>query len=229
MNLLLEIPIPNVEEFISLADMPFGLAHLFLQPGNEAYKLTHQKCLLDNSMFELGEPLPIDELLKAAVLANPVAVIAPDWLHDKDRTLQAAEDLRAARPHNATWSVGALVQGKDLLERLECFQRLRMRSYSPIGFPARSPRSEVLTALVSRNALMHWQWYHLFGLRDMDELSLRLPGHWSIDTGKPFKGFRLDLAEQIRGHGRLPLDAKLCAAHRYNALYNIAWMRKLMA
>ena len=70
-------------------------------------------------------------------------------------------------------------------------------------------------------------WYHLFGLRDNNELKLRLPGKWSIDTGKPFKGFRMDQGP-IRGHGKLRLHEPLSEKAHKAALWNIAFMRKVM-
>jgi len=225
MELSLEIPTPHIEEFLPLTDLPFGLAQLTFK--DPAYRWKMQGCLLDNGMYELGEPLPVDKLVAAAESGiAPVAVIALDWEDDYDKTLQAAYDfLKASK--DRPWTVGALVQGKDLEERMECFYALRSMHYRPIGFPFRSPREETIERLRLEGMFDENAWYHLFGLRNNNELKWKLPGRWTLDTGKPFKGFRMD-KEPIRGHGRLDLQKQLDPDKRFVALWNIAWMRKEM-
>jgi len=177
-------------------------------------------------MYELGEPLGVEQLVLAAELVSATAVIAPDWEGDKDRTEQAAGWLMKGSK-GCPWTVGALVQGKNLEERMDCYYELRALKCRPIGFPFRSPRHEVIQALDREGMFDESGWYHLFGLRDNSELVWRYPGRWSVDTGKPFKGFLMDRGP-IRGRGRLDLHKELSRATRTAALWNIAWMRKKM-
>jgi len=185
-----------------------------------------QGCLLDNGMYELGEPLGVEQLVLAAELVSATAVIAPDWADDKARTEQAAGWLMKGSK-GCPWTVGALVQGKNLEERMNCFYELRAMKCSPIGFPFRSPREETIKQLHNEGMLEVGKWYHLFGLRHVRELDWKLPGRWTLDTGKPFKGFRMD-KEAIRGHGRLDLLKELTPDEVRIALWNVAWMRKQM-
>jgi len=224
MEISLEIPLPHIEEFLPLTDFPFGLAQLALSSAK--YRQQMQGCLLDNGMYELGEPLPVYRLVQAAACINAAAVIAPDWEGDMHRTCLAVYKLMKARK-GAPWTVGALVQGKDLEERMDCFYELKAMKCEPIGFPFRSPRGEVIRKLELENMFDEYSWYHLFGLRDNSELRWKLPGRWSLDTGKPFKGFRMDQGK-IRGHGRLNLHKRLEPGDAVIAAWNIAWMRKEM-
>ena len=167
----------------------------------------------------------MDLLVQAAGLVKPVALIAPDWEDAATETIVAAYKLTVASK-NQPWTIGALVQGKNLKERVACFLELQDRlECRPIGFPFRSPRDKTIAYLADAGALRESGWYHLFGLRDNKELKWKLPGRWSMDTGKPFKGFFMD-KEPIRGHGRLQLHEPLAIHDKTIALYNIAWMRK---
>jgi len=226
MELSLEIPIPEIELFLPLTDLPFGLAHLAIEIPE--YCKLMQGCLLDNGMYERGESLPAKSLVRAARLVNPVAVIAPDWEGDMQRTLWGVESLYdEVSAHMPDWTIGALVQGKSLDERMDCFYQLKRMGCSPIGFPFRSLRASTIMQLHQESMFDSAGWYHLFGLRDNNELKWKLPGRWSLDTGKPFKGFLMDKGP-IRGRGRLNLHKELSRATRTAALWNIAWMRKEM-
>jgi hypothetical protein len=230
MLLSFEIPTPHVEEFAPLEDFAFGLAHLFLKqdfPGAAQYVKTHQGCLLDNSMYELGEALSADQLMKAEELSCPMAIIAPDWMDDFEKTLAATVDLTALRPAHSPWTVGGVVQGKDYAERKKCYIEMIQLKCSPICFPFRSPREETIPGLFRDNRLKENQWYHLLGLRNLKELGWNPPGLWSCDTGKPFKNFYLNQVPDIRGHGAVKLHDTLSLSQRRIAGWNIAYMRGL--
>jgi hypothetical protein len=228
MKLSFEIPLPDIEEFTLYEDMQFGLAHLVLKRRIlQRYVKLYQGCLLDNSMYELGnEPLSTRDLLKAAVILNPRAVIAPDWEGDALQTYDAVIELFRARPSSARWTIGAVVQGKDLAERRRAYKTLVQLECEPICFPFRSPRDETIFSLFQQEDLIGDWWYHLLGLRDVRELSWKLPGIWSMDTAKPFKGIQLSELV-LRGLGRLDLTKKLSPGHQLIAYQNICYLRRL--
>lgn len=227
MLLSFEIPTKHLDEFCPLADFQFGLAHLFLKPdfpGAEEYLKWYKTCLLDNSMYELGAPLSTDALLQAAEKAQPMAVIAPDWMDDAEKTRAAAYELSKAKPRSAKWTVGAVVQGKDYFERKQCFLEFRAQKFSPICFPFRSPRDETVDGLLRSGNLHVNHWYHLLGLRDWNELTWNPPGIWSCDTSKPFKGYKIT-DKECRGQGVIKLHDEMPLTARRLAGWNIAYMR----
>ena len=225
MLLSFEIPLRHLEEFIPLEDFEFGLAHLMLDQANAEYRIRYQGCLLDNSMYETGAPMTIDRLLEAAELSNPCAVIAPDWMDDKDRTIRGVYELYHARPKGSRWSVSGVVQGRNYYERRACYLELVGFNASPICFPFRTPRDETIRGLHKERLLKTGHWYHLLGLRDLSELTWSYPGIWSCDTGKVFKGGLLLASDGIRGKGRLDLRNLLSLADRRHAHQNIAFLR----
>lgn len=229
MLLTFEIPTKHVAEYVPLEDFEFGLAHLFLKkdyPGYEEYQKLYQGCLLDNSMYELGSPLPTVSLIQAASLANPIAVISPDWMDKYRETMDAAYDLWEKKPHGVEWTVGVVVQGKDYNERRKFFLECQANRCSPICFPFRSPRDETIKQLSREGHLKSNQWYHLLGLRDWNELTWRYPGIWSIDTSKPFKGYKITDVP-ARGQGVLKMHDEMTFTARRLAGWNIAYMRNL--
>lgn len=227
MQISLEIPLPHIKEFLPLTDFPFGLAHLMDE--HPFYAAQMEGCLLDNGMYENRDrPLSIDELLEAARLCRPTAIIAPDWMDDGARTAAAASVmLEKVRFQRVKFTIGAVVQGDSLTERLQCFSILQRLGCSPICFPFRTPRKETIRHLHERDAFEEDGWYHLLGLSAIHELTWQFLGRWSIDTGKPFKGVRLDDEGPIRGLGRLDLEHTLKDDEIKSALYNIAYMRKI--
>lgn len=230
MELSLEIPHGHLTDYLPLCDFPFGLAHILLEehPQSSAYEQAMHKCLLDNSMYERdNEPLPNELLIDAAGMCKATSVIAPDWEGEKEKTLTASFELRElAKPHNL--EVGAVVQGHNREERVECFFIMQDAQFSPICFPFRSPRDETIFHLMVTNNIKHGEWYHLLGLNNLTELGWEPPGRWSIDTSKPFKGFRFDKTDSLRGHGRLDLEKVLTPDEEMVALWNISYMRRIM-
>lgn len=231
MLLSFEIPTKHVKEYAPLEDFEFGLAHLFLKtdfPGGETYIQDYQHCLLDNSMYELGAPMSTDALLQAAALAHPIAIIAPDWMDEREKTLEAMYALYKAKPKGENWTIGAVVQGKDFEDRKRCYVEMRAQRWvNPICFPFRSPREETIPWLFKSGSLAESQWYHLLGLRNTKELTWDPPGLWSCDTSKPFKGYMLHEEKDIRGKGTLDLHKELSLYARRVAAWNIAYMRQL--
>lgn len=225
MQLSLEIPTPHLTEFQPLTDFDFGLAHLVLE--HKEYREAYQGCLLDNSMYELGEPMSIHHLMEAVKACRPKAIIGPDWMDERTKTLTTCLRFRSELRLHTNRPVGAVVQGKDLAERVRCFREMFAEGFWPICFPFRTPRKEVIDTLYRENYLHPGWWYHLLGLQDMAELRWKYPGFWSIDTGKVFKSYKLDEPE-IRGKGRLDILAKLDDWSKKVACWNIAYMRKVM-
>lgn len=97
MNFSWEIPINQIDQFKDDLDFGFVLSHLVLQ--NEKYRKFYTEIakekdiILDNSAFELGEALPVAEIIEAGKLieienSKDFTIVLPDKRGDTDRTLQ---------------------------------------------------------------------------------------------------------------------------------------------
>ncbi len=230
MQLALEIPIPHLKEFLPLTDFPFGLAQLVLREdyeGASTYRALYEGCLLDNGLYELDEPLTVPLLVKAAEIIKPVAVIAPDWMGNMKATLHATEQLVRMKEKNYyPWTVGGVVQGKNIGERLSCYMSLLSMECEPICFPFRTPRLTTMKVIHDLFGFREKNWYHLLGLADFRELKVKYPGRWSVDTSKPFKGLYFGEMSSIRGHGKLDIHKRLTPEGVTAALWNVAYLRK---
>ncbi len=244
----LEIPLAILEDIYPLTDMGFTLAHMALK--NAWYvKFYHGKPqIMDNSMYELGEPLSSEDLREAAAALAPQAIIAPDWMDDSTQTSKVSILTRNSfrsvlfETHSPDGehrliepSVGIVVQGKNLKERMEFFEYAQDQKFSPICFPFRNrdARRVLITALASDNQFKAGEWYHLLGLNNRLELELikEFLGHWSFDTAKPCKPTlnMMDRGMAWSGHPRLDYSRGYTSAELDRVYHNIDYLRRILA
>lgn len=218
-ELALEIPVALLRDIYPLTDLGFSLAHMILK--NEKYRdfYRDKPQIMDNGMYELGDPLEVPDLTRAAESVMPIAMIAPDWEDEASRTSQASILMRnffrdiTYRGFDGTpivkSSIGTVVQGKDLFQRRDFFSWCIDNEFRPICFPfrMRKQRRTLIGSLASENKFTTDGWYHLLGLNHSDELTQikELPGRWSVDTAKPCKP-GLDMAHEEGWSGRPRLD-----------------------
>jgi hypothetical protein len=160
------------------------------------------RLIVDNGVFELGQSLPAEDLVRAARLVKASEVILPDVIHDGRETILSTE--RAARlMHRGLSNVGlcAVVQGSGDRDWLECHEHLASVSYlCSIALP--SPKRTGSLAGIAFNRLQATKWldlygmvashllYRLLGLGDSGHLELqqqrRHPWIRSVDSSAPF-------------------------------------------
>jgi hypothetical protein len=127
-----EIPIPNLGEYSKFTDFSFVLAHLLL--SNKQYRKFYirQKdrnifTMLDNSAFELGNPLTNEQLMEGVRLLVPSEFILPDFLHDSKKTITNIE-MFLKKYYGDCSKLGvkcaAVVQGNSLDDIIDCFNIL---------------------------------------------------------------------------------------------------------
>ncbi len=94
--------------------------------------------ILDNSTVELGEPYPMEKYIPAAIRLGASEILLPDWLFDKNRTLEEADvsmDLAGAAGYEGRYM--GVPQGATQEEWIDCLrQMLRMDIWS-IGISRR--------------------------------------------------------------------------------------------
>lgn len=177
---------------------------------SESYRAAYGAgSVMDNGMFELGEPLELDQLGRAVRLAKPSVVVAPDFRGDAERTRTAWKNASA----KFDCEVAGVIQGANVGEMLDLYQWYRNQACEIICFPFRTPRVEILKSIAAKG----WfdgdtTWYHFLGLNSMDELevlkSFKLQNS-SVDTSKPIKAaiFHKDIHSDLKGLGRIDLEA----------------------
>lgn len=208
-KIALETPVDDVKFFSPFQDYLFVLAQEVLKNGfyldqyrdiltSEMGQPNQRICVLDNGVHERGFPLEPFELLEAANLLFPrpdpehYIVVAPDWKGEMQRSLEATLAFASSFSRHY-FSVGGVVQGKDVSEMLTSFKSL----YGEVEwflFPYKSPRLDFLSSL-SRAAYSEQPLFSkafLLGFNGFAEalaIDRLFDGQieWHLDTGEPIK------------------------------------------
>lgn len=234
----LEIPIRLLDDILPRTDLGFALAHMILKDEHYASMYRDTKHILDNSMYELNEPLGLDELLEAVDTSEPEAVIGPDWEGDQLRTSETSTMLqqRLAKPPGGGHSIntGIVIHGADKLSARDFFHYAQARRFRPICFPfrMRHMRHHLIYYLEQQLDFKKDEWYHLLGLNNSDELRLikRLPGRWSFDTAKPCKPeLNLEFSTGWSGLPKLDFYREYSQVEIEQVITNIEYLKSIYA
>lgn len=246
MEIAIEIPTPLVKELRPLTDFDFVLAQLVLTDKKYARTCLNRGgrfLMLDNGADELGQPLPVEELLCAAKKVSPDVIVAPDVHNDATTTINNFRELMEREP---PYMIMGVVQGKAIEECLACVTEFfKCSTLSHIGVPfdvmcektdplvkLSSSRKEVVRAL-SKFACS----IHLLGISLPEELVAytNIKNVQSVDTGTPIlyalKGTRFGCGiaySKARSTQVQVLESKISKITR-NQLrdirYNISYLR----
>lgn len=127
-------PTAYLDAVASKGDMHLVLAQHVL--NNEAYREFYRKeekyKILDNGAFELGHPLPLEDILQAAELIGAHEVVAPDVFRDGHKTIDAVNNfvcqvhalIPAFKRKEYHFKTMAVPHGKDFVDWFQCFQEL---------------------------------------------------------------------------------------------------------
>jgi hypothetical protein len=191
MRFSMEIPSAYLERWAPMTDLDFALAHRVLEDDRYASwyrnRPVDRQLILDNSMHELGEPLPIAQLREAAERVAADFVVPPDQLGKPDWNLdqykKCVKEFRGTKH-----SITAVLCGRDRDERKKFLKAVDMAAM--LMLPYREPRMTWYLEL--RIQFERFPWIHLLGVSELSELQSfnRLCGNnerWSIDTSKPVK------------------------------------------
>jgi hypothetical protein len=207
-SLALEIPTAYLRWWSPLTDIDFALAHQILKSSDYAKFFAAQpegrEILMDNSFHELGTPLPISDLAKAARLCNATYVVAPDKLGEPIWNENQFHATKKALPNE---SVVPVMSGRNPEERRLYLQSVRASRMLLLPY-----REQRLTWFHEQGHLMvqNWKRIHLLGVSTLEELrafvgisELSPDVLWSVDTAKPVKlgviGRRIDDGAPLRG------------------------------
>jgi len=187
MKICYTVPIDYLDEFGSQSNMHFLLAHIALK--NEKYCDFYKKrreqgdyIIMDNSNFELGNPLSIKDVLKAADVVGAQEVVIPDHYGDTKATIQEAnyfvKYLKENRLLNK-YKLQGVPQGRTKEEWRECYEAfLYIPEIETIGLSYTATRvfkdwGSDNDETYIRPALLHWlkktygagrKYYHCLGV-----------------------------------------------------------------
>lgn len=178
--------------------------------------------IMDNSLIELGYPLPVADVLVAAETVNASVVVLPDVLGDRIKTLelsaQAANELNELRVSSA-YARGVrmlgVAQGQTLNDVFSCARDLIQQ----VGVDLVSIPRHVTAKVGSRVKLaemvrQYGKPVHLLGFSENlldDFTALGIPGVIGIDSAVPIwfglQGFELPTTPPVDADfGKRPKD-----------------------
>lgn len=225
-KLAMEVPV-GVLELDRLGDLGFALAHKVLE--DKKYRDWYRKSsdgrevILDNSMHELKEPLPLEDVVAAADLIEADYLIAPDRLKEPEWTLdQFLRTERHASKAGSCVEVTAVLCGRTREEREDFLDHIVGKT-DMICLPYRENRLAWFREHYDEIAPC-FDRIHLLGMSEFDELRM-----WveiareapdldiSVDTSKPIKwGLARKLLSEMRADGRSLRHAPIESADLLN-------------
>jgi len=246
----MEIPTVYLSQWTPFTDLDFILAHKVLEDDEYASffanRPSRREVILDNSMHELGHPLPVSDLLDAAERVNATYVIPPDRLGEWKRNLDWYEETVDAF-EGTDIRVAPVMCGTSPEERV--YTRHKYKDAHMICLPFREPRkdwyNEHLDACIEKRETL-WERIHLLGVNEFSELKLfrqlsdmNLNQVFSVDTAKPIKwgveGFSLELMDagnitarnaKLSSKDLLELDAVSNDVH-VSIMENLSYLKRV--
>jgi hypothetical protein len=192
MKLALECRADMLEMVQPFGDFDWILAHKVL--GDEKYADWYKESgnikFIDNSVNELGEPLPIDKLKEAFEKVGGTYIVAPDYLGEADKTIAAYEECIKAFPKE---KVIGVIQGPTFTDAFECLNTYG-KGVVAIPYDLCSKKTDPPWLMGLRRCLFVTNipkdqgiFVHLLGFNSLDEFFWYQtnPIIMSIDTGVP--------------------------------------------
>lgn len=221
MYLAQEIPTSMLEIWAPLSDFDFLLAHKVLEDRYYAEFFARRpegrEVLLDNSLHELGYPLPLSDLLEAAKRCKATCVITPDRVGDVEFN---AQQFHAAQSALSGFRLAVVMTGStdgSSAEREKFLFDVREAQMLCLTF--KEPKR--LAWYRESAAAKKWYRVHLLGVDEFSELdefatiARNDVRSWSVDTAKALKrameGLKLDELASLRGsasHERLSANVQ---------------------
>ncbi len=190
-GLSMEIPTPHLERLSKQTELDFALAHAVLKDKTyrRFYKTRDFKreLILDNSMHELGHPLPLEQLGKAARQVDASYVVAPDQLKQYEQNVRWFQETHAALGDE--FGIAAVLCGETVEERNR-FLDLTLGRADMLCLPFREPRFDWYQEHF--HMINMYPRVHLLGVNTLRELDMfRISttpwSNWTVDTSKPIK------------------------------------------
>lgn len=147
--------------------------------------------IMDNGVIELGYPLPVEDLAKAAKIVNATVVVLPDTIDDAKHTVkQARHAMDLYRKLDKKTALMGVVQGRSFDECLECAEQLVDTGVDWLAVPRGLTKNlDTRVPLVRAVADQHDLPIHILGFSDNLEDDIRAaacdPRVQGIDAATP--------------------------------------------
>lgn len=178
--------------------------------------------IMDNSLIELGYPLPVADVIVAAELVNASVIVLPDVLGDRIKTLNMVADaiieldkLKASSLYARKVKVLGVAQGQTFNDVFSCARdMIQLLGMDMISIP-RHVTSKVGSRIELVQAVAKYgKPLHLLGFSDnlFDDMSaLAIKGVMGIDSAVPIwyglQGFSLPVTPPVNADfGKRPAD-----------------------
>lgn len=189
MRLALECPISMLEMIQPFSDFDWVLAHEVSR--SEVYKEfftnSNKEKVVDNSVNEKGEPLPLDELKSIFEEVRGDFVVSPDWIGDYEKTAMVYEECVKMF---GVGKVMGVLQGQtfeELFKCLEIYKGIVAVPYDICSDKRDSPLVMSLRRALVVSNIPNDKIVHLLGFTSLDEFFWyeNKPNVFGIDTGVP--------------------------------------------
>lgn len=196
-------PVAPVEVLLQMKER--GIEHKYLLLlAHEVVEKPHQykkllegfkgTLILDNSLIELGVPVPVETMVTAAAIVQPNFVVLPDKLNDREETVRLA--IETIQHHGDKFpGCGFMLaaQGKDVDDAIWCVDEV-VKKFPKAAFMIGVPR-EVTNRQGSRIPLVHKLTLnkyrvHLLGMSNNfhdDIACTKMYGVEGIDSASPLR------------------------------------------
>lgn len=252
-----EVPLSVLSKSEEFNDYDYCLLHLTYE--NKTYKEYYQnavkkgrKVLLDNSLFELGDALTLEEVAQGVRELQPTWVVVPDCLDNKNTTISRFKEWVEQYSDLDVLTIG-VVQGKTVDELIECYSFMSQYA-DKIAIPFDSAafqeyeinssnklekwcvgRQKFIQQLVAEKKWNYYKPHHLLGCSLAVEFSNPLYTDLNIetiDTSNPVVAAIHQLRYNVDGLKVKPsvklcdlIDYKLTEYEEQLMLYNIQMFR----
>lgn len=177
------------------ADMHFVLSGTWLRrEAIEFYKRSKLPKMIDNGAYELGYPIPFDELIRYAEDIKADEIVCPDFFRVREGTYRATKEFieQLTSKQRRRFKLIAVPQAQYPLEWVEAYLDMVKLDVDIIALPIwlqkeYKLRPAVFGYLKRKRLLDETKQYHLLGLDDYAECYAYPPGAIrSLDTSLPF-------------------------------------------
>lgn len=245
-----EVPTEMLEESRDFNDYDYALVHLFEENPDyfNFYKASlkaGRKVILDNSAFELGEPMENASYLYWIRQLRPTEVILPDYRNDRKKTVLAAQSWSDAIKITPTIGV---VHGRDYEDYCKCYMELLplvdklsfsvedfFTKFQKDGEDLADARKAILAKMVADKIIDESKPHHILGCLHPTEYRAYVDYKWieSADTSNPvvygitegkYPEFFQDYKKSSVKLAEL-LDINLETSMKSAIRYNIKWFR----